>query len=433
MRVGPVISTRCPVPVLRYLGGAGILAQIVLGNVIAYALTLLLLSVWSQSAWATPDTQRLGRWKAEIMALTRALSADLEQQQAQEQELRAIEVKLGDTVRILLGLEQRANKVSGHQETLEQRAHSLERSVREQRAMVAALTRASFSLSQRTHLQHLLGHNDISRTGRALTYARYLNEETTRRLYRLNQARKALADLREQAASRAQSVVAIIADTQSTKARLERERDERANVLAKVNLGIQTRRETLTKLTKDTARLTRLVKGLGEAVARQPPPGRKMLSGLELAEPARFAVRQGKLAWPVSGRLKRRYGTSRNNGSPRWTGDWFDAPRHTAVRAVADGQVIFSEWLRGFGLMLIIDHGEGYMTLYGHNATLLKEAGDWVDGREIVAHVGDSGGLADTGLYFEIRRQGRPLDPIRWLAPANVALPAAPPRQSIVR
>ncbi len=129
-----------------------------------------------------------------------------------------------------------------------------------------------------------------------------------------------------------------------------------------------------------------------------------------------FRSLKGKLQWPVSGRLAAGYG-SRNAQGMKSEGIVISAPAGRPVAAVHHGRVVFSDWLRGFGLLIIIDHGSGYMSLYGHNQTLLKEVGDWVAAQEPIATVGDSGGLSDAGLYFAIRYKGRPYNPQPWLSP----------------
>jgi len=121
------------------------------------------------------------------------------------------------------------------------------------------------------------------------------------------------------------------------------------------------------------------------------------------------------LTWPVAGRLAGDYGQPRGAGPARWTGVLLETPAGTPVRAVYHGRVAFADWLQGLGLLVIVDHGGGYMSLYGHNAALLKEPGDWVEPGEAIAEVGDTGGQARSGLYFEIRSNGEPVNPHPWI------------------
>lgn len=127
-----------------------------------------------------------------------------------------------------------------------------------------------------------------------------------------------------------------------------------------------------------------------------------------------FAQQKGKLPWPTKGKLVIRYGSSRQVGNLKWQGIMIRASQGQNIKAVSHGRVAFADWLRGFGLLIILDHGDGFMSLYGHNQSLLKETGDWVDPGEPISTAGDSGGQSKTGLYFEIRKNGKPVNPMRW-------------------
>jgi len=135
-------------------------------------------------------------------------------------------------------------------------------------------------------------------------------------------------------------------------------------------------------------------------------------------EPERepFSTLRGKLGWPVEGRVARRFGT-RRGPDLLWQGILIASKEGREVRAVAGGRVAYADWLRGFGLLVIVEHDGGFMSLYGRNQSIYKEVGDWVEAGEMVATVGDSGGADGTGLYFEIRRAGRPQDPLAWIRP----------------
>jgi len=167
----------------------------------------------------------------------------------------------------------------------------------------------------------------------------------------------------------------------------------------------------VTKLRTEEQRLADLVKRLSEAMAGFP---------VDTDEP--FAKSKGKLAWPVQGRVAGDYGQPRGAGPVKWNGVLLEAAAGTPVRAIHRGRVAFADWLQGLGLLVIVDHGGGYMSLYGHNGALLKESGDWVEPGEPIAQVGDTGGQARPGLYFEIRSNGEPVNPNGWMAKR----PAAP-------
>jgi septal ring factor EnvC (AmiA/AmiB activator) len=185
---------------------------------------------------------------------------------------------------------------------------------------------------------------------------------------------------------------------------LERSRDERRTLLASLDSAIADANQNIKRLTAEEQRLAKLVKELSE-----------LMAGMALGGEEPFARHKGKLSWPVQGKIAGDYGRPREGGPLVWNGVLLEAPQGSAVRAVYRGRVAFADWLPGFGLLLIVDHGDGYMSLYGHNATLLKESGDWVERGEEVAQVGDTGGQARPSLYFEIRASGQPVDPHDWI------------------
>ena len=170
-------------------------------------------------------------------------------------------------------------------------------------------------------------------------------------------------------------------------------------------------------LKRDETRLSRLVESLAKLMARSQPPPRvrnervPQASGIDSG----FLELKGRLRLPVRGELANRFGSPRADGGLVWKGLFIAARPGEEVRAVADGRVVFADWLRGFGNLLIVDHGDAYMSLYGNNESLYKRVGDSIRGGEPVAAVGASGGNTDSGLYFELRHQGRPLDPLDWV------------------
>ncbi|MCH8476991.1 MAG: peptidoglycan DD-metalloendopeptidase family protein, partial [Wenzhouxiangella sp.] len=187
--------------------------------------------------------------------------------------------------------------------------------------------------------------------------------------------------------------------------RLESARAERQTALALVEQRIQSRQEELSALENDAAELARLIDELAQALADIPP---------EIEVPA-FSELRGQLDQPVAGGTsQRRFGEPRA-GELVWSGWLYAAPGGTEVRAVAYGRVAYADWLRGYGLILILEHGDGFMSLYAHNEALLRDVGDWVRPGEVIATVGDTGGAGQTGLYFELRRDGQPINPAGWI------------------
>ncbi|MCW8851123.1 MAG: peptidoglycan DD-metalloendopeptidase family protein, partial [Gammaproteobacteria bacterium] len=162
---------------------------------------------------------------------------------------------------------------------------------------------------------------------------------------------------------------------------------------------------TLNNLETSRGRIENLLKSLGELLADIPTSP---------SETQPFVSQKGKLPWPVNGRFLNNFGQSKNYGDLKWNGVLIKAELGTPVRVVSHGRVAFSDWLQGFGFITIVDHGDGYMSLYGHNESLFKQTGDWVQAGEVIATAGDSGGQPTSAVYFEIRSRGKPINPSKW-------------------
>ena len=188
-------------------------------------------------------------------------------------------------------------------------------------------------------------------------------------------------------------------------ASLVEQQDSRRQVMAQLQAQMQSRTTQLGTLQQDQQRLQKLVQSLTLALQEMPQDDTQYTSLRQL---------KGKLRWPVAGRITRSFGAKEAQGSLQTRGVQIATRAGVDVQAIARGRVAFSDWLRGFGLLLIIDHGEGYMSLYGQNRSLYKEVCEWVDRGETIAAAGDSGGQSAAGLYLELRKNGKPFNPAPW-------------------
>lgn len=219
---------------------------------------------------------------------------------------------------------------------------------------------------------------------------------------------------------------------EAERATLRQRQQERQAVLAKLTSQIQAQRRTIETLKQDEQRLANLLAALakkkaapagkapssrsGRSAGAAAPPAPPPLKAEPVAAGGAFAQLRGRLPWPVKGTVVARFGTRRDEGQLLWKGMFIRAPEGADVRAVADGVVVFADWLRGYGNLLIIDHDDGFLSIYGNNQTLLAETGQKVTAGKPVATVGASGGLPESGLYFELRHRGQAFDPGKWLA-----------------
>ena len=260
---------------------------------------------------------------------------------------------------------------------------------------------AAYRLTGQDFLKQLLNQQSPDEFERMIRYHRYFSES------RLDVLKQYQATLLELEKSNAQLLTQQQKQTEEQKllvaeqSKLKNQRQQRAQVIGALDAEKETKSERFQRLQADKNRLEQLLAEL-----------RRRANELDGTA---FAKARGSLVMPVAGRVRHAYGAQRADGRLRWHGIEIAANQGTPTNAVYRGRVIFSDWLRGFGFLTILDHGSGYMTLYGHADTLYKKEGDWVESGEVIATAGNSGGNNQPGIYFEVRHKGKPQDPITWI------------------
>jgi murein hydrolase activator len=264
-----------------------------------------------------------------------------------------------------------------------------------QRQALAELLRAAYALGRGTDLRLLLGDDDVARIGRALAYSQYFQRDRIRRIRSLMQDLTQLQALQQQVAAQKKALESERAQRQARLKDLDRARRHQHDLLAQVKATLDKQGRQLKQLERNRRNLDRLVKRLGNVFADIPG---------KLPDDTPFARRKGHLPWPVHGRLR-----SSGNGVT------IDARRGSTVRAVAHGRVAFANWLRGYGMLIIVDHGNGWMSLYGDNESLQREVGDWVNAGDSLGTAGIEAG-GHEGVFFGLRHHGKPVNPRPWLS-----------------
>jgi septal ring factor EnvC (AmiA/AmiB activator) len=272
----------------------------------------------------------------------------------------------------------------------------------QERRALAAQMRAAYLIGREQPLELLLNQREPSRLERLFAYYDYFGRARADQLALIESNLRALEALDQDLETEEERIRRLEQQQNSELSRLEKARSERGEVLANLNAEAKARSASLQRLQREQAALEKLLRELRRAAPQFPADSRSPFAGM-----------RGKLAWPTSGKLVARYGQQRA-GSVKWEGVLISAARGTPVRAVYRGRVVYADWLAGLGLLLIIDHGGGYLSLYGHNEQLFRTVGEQVAPGDTVGSVGDSGGRAQPELYFEIRRAARPLDPTPW-------------------
>lgn len=365
---------------------------------------LLAASPLSASERAAKEAE-LKKLRQQISSLQQQLQKVRGRYDELRNELRTTEQRIGRLNRNIRQID--TDLVTRHKrlDGLRTEERGLQRSVAEQRDYLAGQVRAAYATGRQEYLKILLNQESPATVGRVVTYYDYLNKARSERIASLSKTINELERVRSEVETETRKLRELRSQRGEEKKALERSRSDRAKVVKKLAAEINSKDQRLAGMRRDEKQLKELIKALADALSDIPaePGNRKP-----------FASLKGKLKWPASGPLLVSYGSPRTLGKLRWNGVMIGADQGQEVKAVSHGRVAFADWLRGYGLLIIIDHGDGYMSLYGHNQSLYKETGDWIEAGEVIASVGDSGGVSKPGLYFEIRREGKPTDPVRW-------------------
>jgi septal ring factor EnvC (AmiA/AmiB activator) len=320
-------------------------------------------------------------------------------------ELQGAEAVIAEKRAYLKDLERQRDYSTRKKAEIEQQLASREAELQGEAEQLAAQVVAAYTSGSQERLKLLLNQHDPETLGRVMTYYRYMSEFRGNNIETVNGHIAELADLRQQAAAEESRLTTLASQRQAELASLDLAQQNRQTLLASLKVRIAREGSEIERLAAEEKDLARLIAELTSILSDYP---------ITSEEP--FSTFKGLLTWPIAGNLIHDFGQPRAGGGVKWNGVVLAAQRGREVRAVYHGRVVFADWLAGMGLLVIVDHGEGYMTLYGYNETTLKSAGDWVAPGDVIATVGDSGGQQQTGLYFEVRQGTRPLNPRQWVS-----------------
>lgn len=378
-----------------------------LSDLLSLCIAAMMLSLtWTTSADEVGHKEaELEKLRARIEQVRKELEAAEGRKGGLVTQLRDIERKIGEVDRAQRRTQASLEQTRDRLGSLERKRSDQERELAAQRKALAQQIRASYVMGRQEQVKLLLNQDDPARIHRTFVYYDYLHRARTKviesAIAKLEQLQATEAQIRDEK----RELDALLARRQRERMALEASRSEREGILAGLTHQITSQGRELEELQASAQRLQHLLDSLQNALADIP----------EDAEATRsFQATRGEHPWPVQGRVRRLYGTALPGSDLRWTGVLIEAPAGREVRAVAAGRVAFADWLRGMGLLIIIDHGDGYLSLYGHNQALYRETGEWVGRGDVIGSVGDSGGQTRPALYFEIRRNGKPQNPSVW-------------------
>ena len=377
----------------------------------------------------TRDTQReLDRAKKELDNVATERRRIEGQRGEAARKLRELDERVGTSTRALKQVETELQRQHAELQALQTRRGALDAALGAQRRELAQLLRAAYAVGGDAPLKLMLSQDRVADGNRLLAYHGYLQRDRARRIADLRAELAGLTELERRIAEANAELAATRQQRQADIARLERDRKLRSSAMAELDQRYQDRRSRERALGRDVKGLQNVLSQL-RAAARRAEAERKAAAAREARRTGSTApgrrpappvianaqpIRVGGLGWPLSGTLVTAYGGTLPDGR-RSQGVLIAAPAGTAVQAVANGKVVFAEWMSGYGLLCIVDHGNGTMSLYANNDGLLRDAGSDVKRGDAVASVGNSGGQGQSALYFELRRNGQPVDPRAWL------------------
>jgi septal ring factor EnvC (AmiA/AmiB activator) len=349
--------------------------------------------------------RELEQVRAQISRLKRSMDKRAVDRDRITGELQAAEVKISETRLHLKDLERQRDFSQKKKVELDARLEVKETQLKAETRQLEAQVRAAYTSGQQERMKLLLNQHDPATLGRLMTYYRYLSEFRGDNIEAVNGHIRELSDLSEQMVAEEKRLAGLARAYTAELNVVSAAQEKRQGLLSALQSKINEEGSEIERLAAQEQDLARLITELTSILSDYP---------ITSEEP--FIDLKGRLTWPIAGTLLHDFGQPRAAGGLKWNGVVLAAPHGREIRVVYHGRVIFADWLAGMGLLVIVDHGGGYMSLYGYNETTLKIVGDWVAPGDVIATVGDSGGQARSALYFEIRQGTKPLNPRSWVS-----------------
>ena len=351
---------------------------------------------------------QLEKIKSEIGKLQDTLKQFKDERSKLQSDLRKSETDISDSQKRIREIQQQLQKQQQELQKLQEHRKQLQQAKNEQQDRIAQQVRGAYQLGRQNKLKALLNQEDPDKISRTMVYYDYFNRARAEQIEAYIDVISQLDNVQPQIEEKAASLRAAKADLDQQHHQLVSAKRDRERAFLKLSATIQNKDDQLKQLARDRGTLEQVLQKIErEALARV-----QQQQYIGTGKP--FRELRGQLPWPVAGHPDNRFGSQRDGTEMRWQGININAHEGETVHAIHNGKVVFADWLRGSGLLVIIDHGDGYLSLYAHNQTLLRNTGDVVKVGDAIATVGNSGGQEQIGLYFEIRHKGVPTDPAEW-------------------
>ncbi|MFI3197623.1 MAG: peptidoglycan DD-metalloendopeptidase family protein [Methylococcaceae bacterium] len=358
----------------------------------------------------------LNKVESDINNVTQTLQRLSEQKDTLQSLLADTEKHYGETAALLKILQAQIDRKRQSLDKIRENIDIYQTEIDKLSQELADQIRVAYAVGQKEKLKLLLNKQDPVVSSRVMVYFNYFNKERLKKITDIEAAVKRLDQLNEQKQTETKLLEQDLEKKQSEQIVLDEARKQRNELLVQIGNEFSSSEQQLSQLQESENRLKSVMESLPvtEEELAVDEPATELSSAMESSSETRtdFSALKGQLPWPVNGKLAHKFGSPRIEGT--WDGVLIDASEGMEIKAVTAGKVVFAEWLRSYGLLIIIDHGQGYMTLYAFNQSLYKKTGDPVAAGDIIASVGQSGGRSQPGLYFGIRNKGVPIDPLEW-------------------
>ena len=379
----------------------------------------LLLGTWASQSHAE-DLQtsgELNKVESDISVVKQDMQRLSEQKDNLQSLLADIEKRYGETAALLRTLQIKIEQKRQGLDKIRQDMQTFQQEIDKLNSELAGQIKAAYAMGQEERLKLMLNKQDPALSGRMMIYFNYINKERLKKLADLEAAVQRLDQLDKQKKTETEFLERDLEQKKSEQTALDEARKKRNELLVQIGNDFSSNEQQLNQLQINEDRLKSLMATLPiteEELAADAEQTKELSPAMENPPElkADFSTLKGSLPWPVRGRLAQKFGSPRTEGV--WDGVLIDAPEGMEIKAVTQGKVVYAEWMRGYGLLIIVDHGHGYMTLYAFNQSLYKKMGDTVEAGDVIASVGQSGGRSQSGLYFGIRKKGVPIDPLEW-------------------
>jgi len=370
------------------------------------SLFILLLLTFSSALHASPEDEKkkqLALLRERVKSVEKSISLTQQSKTKEERELRQVERRLSASSQKIQSLNGKLAQANKKIKALKNEQVLLKDGITAQKSLLAEQLKSAYLMGKQQRVKMLLNQQQPDRMSRVLQYYDYFNQARIDNVEALEADIQQLLGVEDDLEAEKRQLASLIAAKQVENKTLASSKKRRKSILATLSKQIKSSAQELSELKENEKRLTELLASIRQAINDIP---------LLTQQNKPFKNLKGKLSWPIKGSIRKKFGSARKSG--RYDGVVIAASEGTVIRSISHGRVVYADWLRGYGLLIIVDHGANYMSLYAFNEGLYKEVGDWVEVGEAIGTVGVSGGQQKAGLYFSIRKNGKPVNPIHW-------------------